>query len=367
MGAVSVREDTLRFEVDPLPNAEVSSAAREAREWPVDSILSVHRVAGAIHVEIGLEEEGEAPALMLHVGGEDADVTGAFEAELDNARSRYSSSIGVGASAWARRASWRRWFALAVIVTPLMWLLYTVLVPHAHVLISQADERALGDAVFESFGAEWSVIEDPELDAFLARVVAELGDPEAGFDLRVTVVDEDEPNAFALPGGQMVVFAGLLDECESADVLAGVMAHEIVHVEQRHGLKHLLRTLGMIYFAGCFVGGGVEEFTTVEAVAEMSSLLFVFKHSRAQEEEADRLGVAKLRAANRPAGALASFFERMDSPGRDRLERRLAWMSTHPTTRERIAALRELAGEDPPGVEPWLEPAVWAGILARVR
>jgi predicted Zn-dependent protease len=181
------------------------------------------------------------------------------------------------------------------------------------------------------------------------------------------VVDNEESNAFAAPGGRIVVFSGLLRHCPSADARAGVLAHEIVHVEQRHGLKHLLRSLGVFYFAGCFIGGGVEEFATAETIGELSSVFVLFKHSRDHEREADRIGVEKLQAAGRRATGLSEFFRAIasDRPG-DSVPRRLAWISTHPMHSERIAEVERLARAHESAARPWVDPDEWRTIVARV-
>ena len=180
--------------------------------------------------------------------------------------------------------------------------------------------------------------------------------------MRVTLVDEDVPNAFALPGGRVIVFAGLLETCPDADALAGVLAHEIAHVEERHGLKHLFRTLGVLYFATGFVGGGIEELATVETIAELSSGLLILRHSREHEREADRLAIEKLAAAGRSATGLIEFLHTFESS----LEEYTTWISTHPSSGERIERLTRLAGDVRAEPRPWLDEAQWNELCERL-
>ncbi len=210
----------------------------------------------------------------------------------------------------------------------------------------------------------WELRDDAELNRLCAKMVAELQDPRAGFDVRVTVVREDSPNAFAAPGGRIVVFTGLLRLCSSPDVLAGVLAHEIAHVEQRHGLKHLLRSLGVVFFAGCFFGGGVEEFATAETLSELSSGLLILKHSRDHESAADRIAVEKLERAGRGTRGLLDFFAALEQeapsmPG-------IGWISTHPLSTDRIARVARWAGPVDLEPRPWLESDAWRALRARV-
>ena len=346
-GTVHLRNDALVFTGRDGP----------VTEWNVARVRSIHRVAGAVQVELDAGHAG--PAQQLHVD----DL--AFEAALDETRGRFDAGLRVGTGAWFRRLGLAGWLTIAAVVVVVAWLALTTLLPHAHVLISREAEKALGDAVVDALAADWRVVEDARFAALAGGMVAELADPAAGFDVRVVLVDEPEPNAFAAPGGRIVVFAGLLDECGSADALAGVLAHEIAHVEQRHSLRQMIRTLGVLFFASSVVGGGVEELATAETVIEMSSLLVVLKHSRDHEREADRIAVGKLRRAGRSAAGLVEFFAGLHAESE--LERGLAWISTHPTTAERITDLERLAGPPDPTARPWLDDDAWQELRARVR
>ncbi len=349
-GVVSVRTDTVVFE----------SEGAAPREWNVDRVETAQRVADYLHVEMR-SDAPNLPGEKLLVADEE------FENDLEQARLMFVGGASTTARAVSRRLGLKSWVVITLLVVPLAWWAYTAMLPNAHVLISRENEAALGEAVYEAMVEEFEVYRDPELDALIGRMVDELKDPDAGFDLRVTVIDESQVNAFAAPGGRIVVFSGLLTQCPSPDALAGVLAHEIVHVEQRHGLKHLLRTLGVLYFAGAFIGGGVEEFATAETIAELSSLLVVLKHSRDHEREADELGVAKLRRAGRSVLGLAEFFRVLEEMyGGREIPRRLQWLSTHPMHQERIDAVMRL-GKGAPKGKAWVEAGVWDGIVERVR
>ncbi len=331
-------------------------------EWSLARVRSIDRVAGELHVEIATDDAPAGtgpPALKLVV--EDS----AFEARLDEARIRFDAGLRVASGVAARRLGIRGWLVIAALVIPAAWLGVTVALPHAHVLISRDAEAALGEKLYGALAKDWQTIDDQDLADLANRMVAELTEPGAGFDVRVTFVRDETPNAFAAPGGRIVVFAGLIGVCPSADALAAVLAHEIVHVEQRHGLKHLLRTLGVIYFAGCAVGGGVEEFATAEAIAEMSSLLAVLKHSRDHEREADRLALHKLERAGRSTAGLHEFFRALQVELPKVAGSIPAWISTHPPTAERIELGRSHADAGPPA-RPWLEPDAWEELRARV-
>jgi predicted Zn-dependent protease len=159
------------------------------------------------------------------------------------------------------------------------------------------------------------------------------------FDYRFFVVDENQLNAFAVPGGSIYVFAGLIERAKSTDELAGVMGHEIVHVKARHMARSsgpdaisVLSLLGMVLLARS--GSGAQAAGIVgQAVAATRQLAY----SRQLEMEADTLGARYMAAAGYdPKGAIA-FLKTLDQ------ERALnpvdvpAYVMSHPITQERVA------------------------------
>lgn len=205
-----------------------------------------------------------------------------------------------------------------------------------------ATEMQLGRLLAESFLAGERRIEDgPAYEAvqrIVARLAAEADNP--GYTFTVHVVDDPRINALALPGGQMVVFTGLLKEAGSADEVAGVLAHEIQHVLHRHGLKQLVRQLGGAAVIALATGGG-----DLASVVGRADDLVQLSYGREQEAEADRDGLSLLHRAGLPPAAMASFFERLQRQQSGDLPELL---STHPDTARRIADLRRRAVALPP-------------------
>ncbi|MFT4542162.1 MAG: Zn-dependent protease with chaperone function [Planctomycetota bacterium] len=330
--------------------------------WPIESVVSSDRVGSDLHVLIAAGKDRGPHAHQLQLIVPDH----SFEEPLDVARLQYSRHGGPGFVERARRMSLRAWLVIAILVLPMCWRAYTVLLPRAHVFISLEAEARLGDAIYQTLLPTMEAVKDPELDALIESMLTELADAEAGFNLRVSVVRDASANAFAVPGGQLIVNTGFLEACEDADTLAGVLAHEIAHVEQRHGLKHLLRSLGLVYFASAFIGGGAEGFESVETLGELSSTLLLLKHSRDHEAEADRLAIDMLTRAGRSPSGLNRFFEGIQDETTSDIHDRLTWVSTHPTTKERIRKAREMIGAGTDDSEAWMSPAEWIAIRNRV-
>lgn len=146
------------------------------------------------------------------------------------------------------------------------------------------------------------------------------------------VAKDTSVNAFALPGGVIVVNTGLIDLTSRAEELAGVLAHEVQHVELRHSVRGMVKNLGLRgLFA--FVTGDIAGSLLGEAVLGITDLKF----SRDDESEADRLGLDALIAADIDPSGMPTFFEKM---GKHIGEAPLAFVSSHPASADREAALR---------------------------
>jgi beta-barrel assembly-enhancing protease len=151
------------------------------------------------------------------------------------------------------------------------------------------------------------------------------------FPFRFRVVDDSAVNAFALPGGFVVVNRGLLESARSGDEIAGVLGHEIQHALLRHGTRRTLREMGGSIALSLLFGG-----SDLQRYAELGSRLTGLKYGRAEESEADREGIALLLRANIDPSGLAVFFERLGKEGMTPPE----LLSTHPDPGNRALVIR---------------------------
>ena len=201
--------------------------------------------------------------------------------------------------------------ALAVVLTLPSWL---------GPLVPASWERRAGDAVIGDMGN--TLCRTPAGDAALRQLAAAI-DPQRPLT-RVDIANIDMVNAVALPGGRVVVFDGLVQEAESADELAGVVAHEFGHVRERLVMQALLRQFGLSILLGGFnsdVGSGIF------GIASTS-------YTRSAEREADDYARERLAAADiSPLGA-AAFFERLSEEHGDGPDW-AAWVATHPAPSQR--------------------------------
>ena len=171
----------------------------------------------------------------------------------------------------------------------------------------------------------------------VARIAAALPPAERRYQFRAFLIDRREPNAFALPGGRIFVFTGLLDRTQRPEELAGVLAHEMAHVTRRHGLRKLITAGGPYYVLRLFVSDQQE---VLSAVSAGSQMLVSRNYSRDIEREADTLGWHYLLAANIDPRGLADFFQLLTEGENATFIPEM--FRSHPATDERIASLNKL-------------------------
>ncbi len=144
-------------------------------------------------------------------------------------------------------------------------------------------------------------------------------------------------NAIALPGGTVVLTDGLVELARSDDELLAVLAHEIAHIEARHGLRQLYRAIGLAVFVLLIAGDPGE---IAEEVVAQGSLLLTLSYSRQFEAAADRRSVEMMTRAGRDGAALAAILGRLAA---DMCEDCDNWLSSHPATATRMRTIREIS------------------------
>ena len=216
-------------------------------------------------------------------------------------------------------------------------------------LLSPAAERRIGQALLHELRRKGLILDDPVVDAYLrrlgARLVTASGRPASGFTF--FVVRDRQVNAFAAPGGHVGVHTGLIVLAERESELAGVLAHEIAHVTQRHlartfeAARRLSLPMAAAMLAAALIG-------TVDAQAGHAALAAGvaglaqkrINFTRDNEREADRIGIEILTRAGISGEGLVRFFERLDRQRRLYGTEPPEFLSTHPVSASRIADAR---------------------------
>lgn len=215
------------------------------------------------------------------------------------------------------------------------------------------EERELGIAVAEQAAREMPLLQDEPVVRFVrelgAHIVQRADTTGRAYEFRV--VDSDMANAFAIPGGFIFVNRGILERAGTASELAGVLAHEIGHVVERHGLEQMSkaqntnRIVALVYVLLGRAPGGTEQ-----VALQVAGSAWMAKHSREAEREADRVAVAYLARAGLDPRGMPQFFQRLLEEERSNPSQLLAWFSTHPVTEDRIADTDAMIAQLPPEV-----------------
>lgn len=225
------------------------------------------------------------------------------------------------------------------------------------------DERELGEKFNALIRARMPLIEDTEINDYVTGVVERLVRvmPPQPFSFNVAIVNNNAVNAFAGPAGYVFVFTGLMLQMEHESEMAGVLAHELAHVSQRHIAKRMgeIKALSIGQLVGVLAGvvlgqtTGNRDLGAALAIGSQAATAQAYlKYSRDDEREADQVGMNYLVSAGYPPRGLVEAFETM---------RKLKWMqgagdiptylSTHPGLDERMSYLKDRVGKLPQDVQ----------------
>jgi predicted Zn-dependent protease len=243
------------------------------------------------------------------------------------------------------RSSMRRflpWFALAS-------LLAACSLP----LGSETEMNAQGDAEFQKLRAKTPVSTDARARAYVAcvanAIIRELPEPYSDQDWEIEVFDSDEINAFALPGGNIGVFAGIFKVAENVDQLATVLGHEVAHVTEQHSLERYNReATTQIGVVGAAVATGTGQ-AGADLFGMAAQLGLSLPFSRADEAEADTVGLKYMAAAGFDPRQSVPLWQNMQKKNKLGPPQ---FLSTHPSPDNRID---ELIGQFPAALKLYNE------------
>jgi predicted Zn-dependent protease len=228
-------------------------------------------------------------------------------------------------------------------------------------------EVAIGRQLSAEVDRSSKIINDPIVTEYINRVAQNIvlhSDSKVPFTIKV--VDSQEVNAFALPGGFLYVNRGLLEAADNEAEVAGVIAHEVSHVAARHGMEQASKgelfnylSIPLIFF------GGIGGYAIRQGLGLAVPLTFL-KFSRGAEKEADRLGAQYMWAAGYDPNALITFFEKLQAKNKKKPGTLSKLFSTHPMTGDRITEVRELVARFPDRGEYQLSSSEFGQVKSRV-
>jgi predicted Zn-dependent protease len=210
-------------------------------------------------------------------------------------------------------------------------------------------EIALGKSLAQEVERQAKVVDDPIIAEYVSRVGQNLvRNSDAKVPFTIKVLDTEEVNAFALPGGFFFVNTGLILKAESEAELAGVMAHEIAHVAARHGTKQAtkgeLAQIGMIV-ASIAVPYSMAGYGAMQGANLLIPMGFL-KFSRSMESEADYLGLQYLYKSGYDPTSFVDFFEKLQSMEKKKPGTVAKVFATHPMNEDRIKKAQDEIQKD---------------------
>ncbi|MDR9827350.1 M48 family metalloprotease [Vibrio sp. FNV 38] len=219
--------------------------------------------------------------------------------------------------------------------------------------VSPDYDRTVGEKNSQMVEAQMGLYQKYQLDDYVdsvgQRLVAELDNPE--FEFTFHIVDDTTPNAFALPGGYVYISRGLLALMNNEDELACVLAHEIIHVTERHSVKQMKRSIlpGLTQLPGHIVGSVISEElgTLINAPLAVSSGLLLANYSRSHETESDELGVELAVRAGYNPHAMGRILDRLNTAVEftTQTETQKSYFDSHPYTPDRVTHVDLMASQ----------------------
>lgn len=230
------------------------------------------------------------------------------------------------------------WIFLIVLVGLIGWGGYAAWKFFQHPaenLVSMENEMKLGKMITEQIMSQHgddALIQDPYADSCVQAIYARLMGALEGsaYHYNIKLLKGDEPNAFAIPGGNVFIYSGLIKFCHSPEEVTAVLAHEMGHVEKRHTVNNIIKQIGigaLLSYLGDGSGG---------AAQQLSEQMIQGYFSREDEAEADDFALALLERAHIKPAVLGEVFSRMKDEHGD-MEGVMNLLSTHPELEQRSA------------------------------
>jgi Zn-dependent protease with chaperone function len=332
-----------------LSIADADGAVHET--WPRDEVRLVDGPDSSGAIRLG------RPGSDARLSIADADALRALELHC----AFLHKGMG-GESPWRVVAIWS--VAAIAAIAFLIFAVIPFLADHASAWVSPRLEAKLGDQLADFLISFTVASEDKDhaectnakgraaLDKLIAPLASQLS---LRSKLRVRVINSDVLNAIALPGDEILAFKGLIDFTQGPNELAGVLGHEMGHLQLDHPMRLVIRESGTAFLIGLVIGdifGG-------SAISIAGTGLLVTAFSRDAESAADAEAVTLMRKAGLDVAPFGAFFERLQTEKGDG-EIPIAFLRTHPASDQR-AKLVEAA---PPGGAQALTPAEWQDLKA---
>jgi predicted Zn-dependent protease len=225
--------------------------------------------------------------------------------------------------------------------------------------ISKSSEEKLGTIFWDFFNKAETEIKNPEVSMTIDSILDKICISNAIDKSKVTihVVKNDEINAFAFPGGHLIIYSGLIIASENEAEIAGVISHELAHLQMNHVMKKLIKEVGLSVLVSISTGNNGSEI-----IKEIAKLLSSTAYDRNLEKEADIKASDYLINAKISPLPFANFLSRLGD-SQTQIESHLEWISTHPDSKERADYIQSYRKGEPRITQSILSGSAWENLL----
>lgn len=223
-------------------------------------------------------------------------------------------------------------------------------------------EKKLGELFWEVFKKSETEVKNAHIEGAIDSIVTKVcaANKIDKQKLKIHILDNREINAFALPNGHLVIYSGLILSSDNQEELAGVICHEIAHIELNHVMKKLVKEIGLSVLISMSTGN-----SGAEVIKEGAKILSSTAFDRSLEKEADIKAVDYLVNANINPEPFADFLYKL-SVGENEATKYLTWVSTHPDSKERAEYIIEYCKGNAKEHKPVLSNETWEKIKAEL-
>ncbi len=219
-----------------------------------------------------------------------------------------------------------------------------------YTVYSEQDEIDMGTAADEKMRKENKILATPAKITEMAQKIGRASDrPELNYVIRI--MENEEVNAFALPGGYIYLYTGLLDKVASNDEIANIIGHETAHICARDGVNQMQKSIMYSIPAQILLSN---RSAAIQQAVDAAFTLTMLKYSREQELRADKLGVTYAYRAGYDPEGMIGFFRKLEEMEGTSSSTSLTFLRSHPVISERIENVRNvIAGLKPVSNSTW--------------
>lgn len=333
---------------------ESSDSASGIFYFSYKQILSLEKLGNEYRLELKNKEEAGSDLILTFESKDKAAQIG------KNRNKTFGDGIGGLLSKFLQLPNLYQILIAGFLASGIAFLIFTK-VDQLYIFVPESADKSLGNLIGDRFEANYSECKNRKLKYGVEKITRTILPKKRKGQYEIKILRSDDINAFALPGGKIYILSGLIRESETPEEIAAILAHEISHVDKRHGIRQVIRLLGLSIVIKLAIGLGFDDIGSLETITEIVNTLAILRYSREFEEEADQNAFEILKKSGVGVKGFVDFFEReetklvTDKKNRNKKHPKeedkknwdpaeiLDWLSTHPDNKNRIQKAKEFS------------------------